>query len=230
MHADLESVRFQLSHQYHFTLLGSTRVKAAQKMLIKLTPDLTTITVYIATSCLQRLLCLVFKVFTIKVPLNNNYLLTTATISGVLRVVVIHKFDFTSRLVDLNQDLISLAICIEAKAASIANRIILPFKFNNFCYWTLYFNLIYNNNGKQLGFLLLSNFVVEVPRLEKGWEPLVYTLFTVLCKKNVIRHWLKTRLIITTNRAGSNYNFEIGNWGISQVLQDSFEFSKKGSP
>jgi len=40
MRADHKSVRFQLSRQYHFTLLGSACVKAAQKMLIKLTPDM----------------------------------------------------------------------------------------------------------------------------------------------------------------------------------------------
>jgi len=41
MRTDPESIKFQLSCQYLFTLLGSAHVKAAQKMLIKLTPDLT---------------------------------------------------------------------------------------------------------------------------------------------------------------------------------------------
>jgi hypothetical protein len=36
--ADPESVTFQLSHKYLFILLGSACVKAAQKMLMKLTP------------------------------------------------------------------------------------------------------------------------------------------------------------------------------------------------
>jgi len=37
--ADPESVKFQLSHQYHFMLLGSARVKALRKTLMKLTPS-----------------------------------------------------------------------------------------------------------------------------------------------------------------------------------------------
>jgi len=37
---DPENVRTQSSHHYYFTLLGSARLKAAQKMLMKLTPDL----------------------------------------------------------------------------------------------------------------------------------------------------------------------------------------------
>ena len=40
-HADPESVTFQLSHKYLFILLGSACVKAAQKMLMKLTPGVT---------------------------------------------------------------------------------------------------------------------------------------------------------------------------------------------
>jgi hypothetical protein len=38
MSADPESVKFQLSCQYLFTLLGYVRVKAAQKTLMKFTP------------------------------------------------------------------------------------------------------------------------------------------------------------------------------------------------
>jgi len=38
-HADPESVKFQLSHQYHFTLLGSMEVKDSHKTLMKLTPN-----------------------------------------------------------------------------------------------------------------------------------------------------------------------------------------------
>jgi len=37
--ADPKSVRTQSSRQYHFTLLGSARVKAPQKTLMKLTPE-----------------------------------------------------------------------------------------------------------------------------------------------------------------------------------------------
>ncbi len=37
MHADTESVKFQLSCQYLFALLGSVWVKAARDMLVKLT-------------------------------------------------------------------------------------------------------------------------------------------------------------------------------------------------
>ncbi len=37
--ADPESVKFQLSCQYLFVVLGSVRVKAAQKMFMKLTPS-----------------------------------------------------------------------------------------------------------------------------------------------------------------------------------------------
>jgi len=36
--ADPESVKFQLSCQYHFTLLGSAHIKDARKTLMKLTP------------------------------------------------------------------------------------------------------------------------------------------------------------------------------------------------
>ena len=39
-HTDPESVKFQLSHQYLFTLLGSTHVKSACITLMKLTPGL----------------------------------------------------------------------------------------------------------------------------------------------------------------------------------------------
>ena len=38
MHEDSKSVKFKSSHQYIFVPLGSTRVKALQKMLMKLTP------------------------------------------------------------------------------------------------------------------------------------------------------------------------------------------------
>ena len=38
MHADPESVKVQLSHQYLFTLLGSAHVKTVLKMLMKLPP------------------------------------------------------------------------------------------------------------------------------------------------------------------------------------------------
>jgi len=38
--ADPKSVKFQLSCQYHFTLLGSTHTKAARRTLTKLTPAL----------------------------------------------------------------------------------------------------------------------------------------------------------------------------------------------
>jgi len=37
-HTDPESVKFQLSHQYFFTLSGSVRVKAVLRMLMKLSP------------------------------------------------------------------------------------------------------------------------------------------------------------------------------------------------
>ncbi len=37
--ADPESVKFQLSHQYLFTLLGCTSVKAVLRMLMKLSPS-----------------------------------------------------------------------------------------------------------------------------------------------------------------------------------------------
>ncbi len=37
---DPESVRTQSSRQYHFTLLGSTSVKAVRRTLMKSTPDL----------------------------------------------------------------------------------------------------------------------------------------------------------------------------------------------
>jgi hypothetical protein len=37
-HADPESVKFQLSSQYLFTLLGSECVKASRRTLMKLTP------------------------------------------------------------------------------------------------------------------------------------------------------------------------------------------------
>jgi hypothetical protein len=40
MRADPKCVKFQLICQYHFTLLGSTRTKAALRMLTKLTPAL----------------------------------------------------------------------------------------------------------------------------------------------------------------------------------------------
>jgi len=36
--ADPQSVKIQLSCQYLFTLLGSVRIEAAHKMLMKLTP------------------------------------------------------------------------------------------------------------------------------------------------------------------------------------------------
>jgi len=39
--ADPESIKFQLSRQYLFTLLGSARVKAVRKTLLKLTPGVT---------------------------------------------------------------------------------------------------------------------------------------------------------------------------------------------
>ncbi len=38
--ADLKSEKIQLNHQYLFTLLGSERVKAAHRTLMKLTQDL----------------------------------------------------------------------------------------------------------------------------------------------------------------------------------------------
>ncbi len=39
MHADPKSVKRQSSHEYLFSLLGSTLVKAAGKMLVKLTTE-----------------------------------------------------------------------------------------------------------------------------------------------------------------------------------------------
>jgi len=39
MCADPESIRTQPTRQYHFTLLGSGRVNAARKTLMKLTPS-----------------------------------------------------------------------------------------------------------------------------------------------------------------------------------------------
>jgi len=38
MHENPKSVKFQLSHQYLFTLLGSTSAKAVRKTLMKFTP------------------------------------------------------------------------------------------------------------------------------------------------------------------------------------------------
>jgi hypothetical protein len=38
MHADPERVKFQLSCQYLFSLLGSAHIKAARGMLMKFTP------------------------------------------------------------------------------------------------------------------------------------------------------------------------------------------------
>jgi hypothetical protein len=47
-HADPESVRTQSSRQYHFTLLGSEGVKAAQKTLVKLPPEFLVLSLLIA--------------------------------------------------------------------------------------------------------------------------------------------------------------------------------------
>jgi hypothetical protein len=51
---DPESVKFQLSRQYLFTLLGSVHVKALSKTLMKLTPDISGFCVHLYMTKLKQ--------------------------------------------------------------------------------------------------------------------------------------------------------------------------------